>query len=51
MNKYELFDLYHRMEENPNVYSNWFRNRIFMMIAIEYDFDEYEKFYPNEFGL
>ena len=55
MNKNELFKMYNDASENPEKYSNSFRNNLFNIIVLNNWLDEYNKKYmqkyKEEFGL
>ena len=49
--KYEIFKMFYDANNNPEKYSNWFRNEL-LNIIVHYDWlEEYNRKYPNEFGL
>ena len=51
MTKFQLFEQYNKMSENPEQYDNELRNMYFLVISLNGWMDEYYTQYPNEFGL
>ena len=49
--KNEIFETFHNVSENPESYSNWYRNELFNIIVHYGWLEEYNQKYLNEFGL
>lgn len=49
--KFELFEEYNKVIENPNEYSYFYRNYLYNAIVYFGWLEDYKNLYPDKFGL